>query len=177
MFAGVYLSFWIQQRQPVSECLPIHLPDQQMIMFNLNPAQEALAKNRSTKYFKMNKEDPLAKDDLCCDIPQHYTWCNNSKSYRRRVRVTIFQKLLVVCMQYIHCKGSYVILDQGWATPGMQASLSSTRGFGNHNNEFFLSFDWHAERLHVWDLTNFGMQVDKGCSPIFNIKQEQALKI
>ncbi|XP_014773256.1 uncharacterized protein LOC106871358 [Octopus bimaculoides] len=65
-----------QQRQPDIECLPIHLPDQQMTVFNPNHVQEALANNRSTKltaYLKMNEGDPLAKDILYCDFPQHYT--------------------------------------------------------------------------------------------------------
>ena len=83
--------FNIQQRHPAVECLPVHLPDQQVVVFDPNAPDRALQNNQMTKltaYFALNVHDEEARTILYCNIPERYTWQSRGKFWQRRVRIS-----------------------------------------------------------------------------------------
>ena len=73
-------AYRIHNEQPPIQCLPVHLPDQQLIFFdpeqNANAIieQAGLQTTKLLAFFRLNEENPAAQVYLYSEIPQHYVW-------------------------------------------------------------------------------------------------------
>ncbi len=73
------------------ERLPVHLPSQQTVVFKEGAEEETLrnAEKRGTKltnWFRLNREDPNARQYLYSDIPYHYVWHASKNQWKPRKR-------------------------------------------------------------------------------------------
>lgn len=69
--------------------LDCHLPNQQVVYFREGGEDQAVANPRQTKlqaYFRLNQVDHEARIHLYNEIPQHYTWNESNKSWKKRQR-------------------------------------------------------------------------------------------
>ncbi|CAG8597955.1 11583_t:CDS:2 [Acaulospora morrowiae] len=86
------LGFSMSGMNPAVTRLQVHLPNQQKVIFNENiNLEEVIAANRNqqttlTEYFKMNIQDPDARNLLYIDFPIHYVWNKETKSWKKRQR-------------------------------------------------------------------------------------------
>ncbi|XP_064637083.1 uncharacterized protein LOC135493587 [Lineus longissimus] len=74
------MEYSIQDRYPAVQSLAIHLQHQQNVIFKEDMAEEALDTMKDTTlmaFFKLNQNDPDAREYLYADIPEHYTWQPN----------------------------------------------------------------------------------------------------
>ncbi|CAG8780350.1 9156_t:CDS:2, partial [Dentiscutata erythropus] len=67
----------------------VHLPNQQRVIFeeSSNLEDEAASEKNMrimlTEYFKMNAQDPEARDILYANFPLYYTWVKKTKTWRK----------------------------------------------------------------------------------------------
>jgi hypothetical protein len=82
------LEFPILNKYPAVDKLPLHLQDEQEILFDPQNAEAALARGipqtKLTAFFQLNQESDEAKDMLYSDIYRHYIWSNNKWVKRQR---------------------------------------------------------------------------------------------
>ena len=67
--------------------LALHLENQQSVLFNPDPPEEALHNCKDTTltaWFKLNEVDADANSILYSDIPKYYTWNNRDKKWQKR---------------------------------------------------------------------------------------------
>ena len=82
----------VAERKPAVIRLKIHLKDQQIVYFDANEKDQSINRiNRSekthlTSFFDICKEDSFAKQKLYRDIPEYYTWQQETKTWQRRKR-------------------------------------------------------------------------------------------
>lgn len=99
------LEFPMHDRSHAVIRLPVHLPNQQQIIFEAGHEQEALdqAAIRSTKlqaWFKLNQEDPCANQYLYTEIPHHYVF-QRATWVRRQRGTKIVARMYTVGLQDI----------------------------------------------------------------------------
>ena len=69
--------------------LQLHLPNQQRVIFNENDDLiEVVTADRNqqtplTEYFKMNDQDPDARNLCYIDFPLHYTWNKMTRTWKK----------------------------------------------------------------------------------------------
>lgn len=83
------MEYKVQDRFPAVINLAIHTEGQQNIVFREGHAQEALAAAKPTTllgFFNLNRSDPEARQYLYMDIPEHYTWNEQKKEWKKRLR-------------------------------------------------------------------------------------------
>jgi hypothetical protein len=85
------LGLRLHQEWPPILCLDIHLPNHERMVFDPTMAVEDLVLLRDnltdttlTAWFKLNQEDPHARQFLYIDIPEHYKWDKGKKKWLRR---------------------------------------------------------------------------------------------
>ena len=71
--------------------LPVHLPNEQNIIFNMNDVQGALDRNLTrntplTGWFELNRSSPNARRFLYAEIPNNYVWNKSKKEWTERSR-------------------------------------------------------------------------------------------
>jgi hypothetical protein len=69
--------------------LPVHLPDQQSVVFDPADPQRALDRAQTTKltaFFQLSQEDPAARGLLYIEAPRHYTWQPQQQAWQKRKR-------------------------------------------------------------------------------------------
>ena len=70
--------------------LPVHLPDQQVVTFQDDADLEGVlssgAITKLTAFFQLCQNDDFARNLRYHEIPEHYTWQQASRSWRRRMR-------------------------------------------------------------------------------------------
>jgi hypothetical protein len=86
------LGFNMSGINPAVTHLQVHLPNQQRVIFNedVNLAEvvatSQIQQTSLTEYFKMNDQDPDARNLLYSDFPMHYIWNKTTKSWKKRKR-------------------------------------------------------------------------------------------
>ena len=82
--------FSLHHRYPPVMKLECHLPGEQVEFFADGEEQNVLDRGpRLTKleaYFQTNATDPLARNILYPDFPDHYTWVSGQRKWKRRLR-------------------------------------------------------------------------------------------
>ncbi|CAJ0765654.1 20582_t:CDS:2, partial [Entrophospora sp. SA101] len=83
------LGFDMSGINPAVTHLQVHLPNQQRVIFNEDVNLVVVATSRIqqtslTEYFKMNNQDPDARNLLYSDFPMYYTWNKATKSLKKR---------------------------------------------------------------------------------------------
>ncbi|CAJ0765109.1 12185_t:CDS:2, partial [Entrophospora sp. SA101] len=83
------LGFNVSGINPAVTHLQVHLPNQQRVIFNEDVNLVVVATSRIqqtslTEYFKMNNQDPDARNLLYSDFPMYYTWNKATKSLKKR---------------------------------------------------------------------------------------------
>jgi ATP-dependent DNA helicase PIF1 len=81
--------FPIQERHPAVMSLAVHLPNQQRVAFDPNFAENALQraeKTQLTAFFATNQSDESARKIPYPDFPEHFTFNEQSKMWKRRAR-------------------------------------------------------------------------------------------
>ena len=76
-----------QDRSPAVTALPVHLPQEQRVLFNPADPQRALdqaERTMLTAFFELNRDDPAARDHKYMDIPRYYTWQQPRKVWQKR---------------------------------------------------------------------------------------------
>lgn len=78
-------------QHPNTVRLPIHLENQQNIMFNEEKSinhESILSKAHTqlTEFFEINKNDNFSKTLQYHDIPKHYSWDQKNKKWKKRTR-------------------------------------------------------------------------------------------
>ncbi|XP_059179144.1 uncharacterized protein LOC131958244 [Physella acuta] len=72
------------------ERLNVHLEDKQTICFipgkEAEAVQQKATKSKLLAWFKLNQEDPNARDYLYIEIPEHYTWDDKNSKWKPRLR-------------------------------------------------------------------------------------------
>ena len=71
------------------ERLAVHLPLQQNVYFREGQEERALQINQNTTltaWFDLNNRDPEAREHLYHEIPEHYTFNNRTKTWKKRQR-------------------------------------------------------------------------------------------
>ena len=71
------------------ERLAVHLPLQQNVYFREGQEERALEINQNTTltaWFHLNNRDPEAREHLYHEIPEHYTFNNRTKTWKKRQR-------------------------------------------------------------------------------------------
>jgi len=79
----------MHDRSPSIQCLAIHLPDQQNVIYSTGHAQEALNSVNDTTltaWLKTNSDDPDARNVHYHQFPEKYVWEQKSHSWRARKR-------------------------------------------------------------------------------------------
>jgi hypothetical protein len=80
--------FNILTKYPPVEKLPLHLEDEQQILFDPENAQETLQRGipetKLTSFFTLNCETEEAKDIIYPDIYRHYRWLKNKWAKRKK---------------------------------------------------------------------------------------------
>src|SRR5258705_13432815 len=84
--------------------LPVHLPNQQRIIFEEGNEEEALlaARTGRTKlesWFLLNINDASAREYLYTDIPLHYVYVRNNLQKRQRVENEIVARMYTVSVK------------------------------------------------------------------------------
>jgi hypothetical protein len=97
-FVSAPEAFWritrheIHHQSPSVEALPVHLPDEQSVIFDAtaNPAEIlARAENSKSKllaYFRANATEKDAPKYFYIDFPTHFTWHDSACKWKPRVR-------------------------------------------------------------------------------------------
>lgn len=113
----------MSNRSHAVERLPVHLPQQQTVVFEAGSEEKELraAEKRGTKltkWFILNDEDPDAREYLYSDIPFHYVWNKNKWKKRQRGANKIIPRMYSVsprdmerfCLRLLlmHVKGTYL---------------------------------------------------------------------
>ena len=83
------MEYKIQDRFPAVMSLAIHTEGQQNIIFREGKAQEALAAAKDTSlqgFYKLNRSDQEARQYLYMEIPEHYTWNDEKREWKKRVQ-------------------------------------------------------------------------------------------
>ena len=90
--------------------LPVHLPNEQAIIFddnNINEQQaqdllESIASKSSMlmEYFALNARDPAAREYLYSDIPQFYTFTKLKIWEKRKARFNTLGRMYVHKLNY-----------------------------------------------------------------------------
>jgi hypothetical protein len=86
--------FDIHRHHPSVERLPVHLPDDNCIVYDEDAdiedvaSQEFLRRTMLTQWFVANQYNPAAKDLTYCEFPSMWTWDASSRSWNRRRRGT-----------------------------------------------------------------------------------------
>ena len=79
--------FSVQDRSPSVENLPVHLPNESVVLFDPSNADRALNPSTATKvtaYFDKNVEAISASEILYPYFPVHYTWYSKTKVRKKR---------------------------------------------------------------------------------------------
>ncbi|XP_064637877.1 uncharacterized protein LOC135494057 [Lineus longissimus] len=80
--------FSILNKYPPVAKLPVHLQDEQTVLFTPDNARELAAQpppeTKLTKFFELNRTDPDARHIHYPDIYHHYRWSNNKWMKRKR---------------------------------------------------------------------------------------------
>ena len=82
----------IAERKPTVSRLPLHLYNQQAVYFNPNDKDgtiermEKCSRTKLTAFFELNGQDEFARTLLYREIPEHFTWDNSAKRWKRRAR-------------------------------------------------------------------------------------------
>lgn len=85
-----FYKFPMTRMNPSVERLQVHLPNMHQVRFEGNqPIQSVLADPRTSKtmlteFFKMNADDPVARNYLYREFPEKYRWINSTREWRRR---------------------------------------------------------------------------------------------
>ena len=82
-------NFSLFNAYPAVYRLPIHLPDHEGVRFEAHERLADVAARRPpithlTGWFKLNREDPAAREHMYADIPKYYIWDKAKKEWRRR---------------------------------------------------------------------------------------------
>lgn len=83
-------SFDIHEREPAVTRLPLHLPDQQRIVYpeksNLQNiiSRDGIEKTMLTEYFEMNKRCPEARKLTYAQFPSKFVWYSDEKMWKPR---------------------------------------------------------------------------------------------
>ena len=82
------LEFPMSHMEPSVTSLPLHLPEEQMVLIrpgeSLVNAAERKKTTMLTAFFHLNSVDPRANNILYPDILKHYSWNADDKCYKRR---------------------------------------------------------------------------------------------
>ena len=84
--------FDIHRHYPPVERLPVHLPDDNCIVYDTHAdltkiaSLEFLRRTMLTEWFVANQNSPLGKDLTYCEFPSRYTWDSSSRSWNARQR-------------------------------------------------------------------------------------------
>jgi hypothetical protein len=83
------LGLRLHQELPPVICLDIHLPNHERMVFDPTMSVEDMlihhdADTTLTGWFKLNEQDPGARNFLYADIPEHYWWNKSTKQWRQR---------------------------------------------------------------------------------------------
>ena len=82
----------ITENYPSVTKLQIHEENKQTVLFdNIDNIEERMAASRNTtltQFFKLNQEDPDARNHTYVDILRHYTWNSKDKCFKERVNNT-----------------------------------------------------------------------------------------
>lgn len=94
--------FKLHGRSPSMQRLPVHLEDHQTVVFddddNLQDVVDAQRDSCLMAYFKLNQNDPGARNYTYSQIPLHYTWQNHT--WRRRTRA----RSVMTRLYFVHPK-------------------------------------------------------------------------
>ena len=84
------VSFPIHERIPAVVHLVVHLENGQRVFFGIQRPQKALntPDTTLTAFFALCQNDSFAKILLYSEVPTHYTWNANKKSFERRKGVS-----------------------------------------------------------------------------------------
>ncbi|XP_015189382.1 PREDICTED: uncharacterized protein LOC107073306 [Polistes dominula] len=85
--------------------LPVHLPREQMVVFKEGREEEAVRNSdlqqiQLLAWFKLNEEDPAARDYFYSEIPLHYTYVKGVWKKRRNAYSKIITRLYAVPPSY-----------------------------------------------------------------------------
>lgn len=84
--------------------LPVHLPQEQIIIFEEGREEERIARGDIAKtmlvaYFKLNEEDPEARKYFYNEIPNHYVYSKGEWIKRKRTNNNIITRIYAVSMK------------------------------------------------------------------------------
>jgi hypothetical protein len=89
------LGLKLHQEWPAVERLDLHLPDENIVVFNPlddpNDIQEQLprATTKLLQWFALNQRDPAARQWRYIDIPEHYVWKQSDRMWQKRIHARI----------------------------------------------------------------------------------------
>ena len=98
--------------------LQLNLPGVQTVYFEFNKKDESIERiaqaeqTKLTSFFELNCQDKFAQTLLDQQIPEHYTWNNKQRKWKRRKKVLSedhMPKQLVCCTLSILYKSLYAL--------------------------------------------------------------------
>ncbi len=97
------LGLRLHQEWPAVERLDLHMPAEQMVVFN--PTEDAAdvlemmpsATSKLLQWFELNRVDPHARQFRYVDIPEHYVWQEHTWQRRVRNRMKVARLPTVSC--------------------------------------------------------------------------------
>jgi hypothetical protein len=94
--------FPIHHQEPAVMSLQVHLPGQHMVLFNPNESIETVQaraeqeRTMLTAFFKLNSDDPVARQYTYQEAPLHFVWDRRIKEWRHRQRGSTIGRLYFV---------------------------------------------------------------------------------
>jgi len=104
-YVGAYEAVWrlmrheIHHQEPAVVDLSIHLPEEQMVLFNDEALPEEVmdkatnSKSKLMAYFETNATDVTAHEHLYINFPKHYTWQASQRKWKARRMGTAIGRL------------------------------------------------------------------------------------
>jgi PIF1-like helicase len=94
--------FPIHHQEPAVMSLQVHLPGQHMVLFNPNDSIETVQaraeqeRTMLTAFFKLNSDDPVARQYTYQEAPLHFVWDRRIKEWKHRQRGSTIGRLYFV---------------------------------------------------------------------------------